>query len=54
MNTSRQISQPQSPLVLEYSLLHNGKQDSPANINLVRRNPDLCDFYEVDIRYYDL
>ncbi|MEH2070464.1 MAG: hypothetical protein V7K47_20275 [Nostoc sp.] len=49
MITSRQIKQPQSPLVFQYSLLHNGRNHSPANINFVRTNPDLFDFYEADI-----
>ncbi|MBD2440337.1 hypothetical protein [Nostoc sp. FACHB-110] len=50
MNTSRQITQPQSPLVLEYLLLHNDSQNSPAAIDLVRKIPELYDFYEVNIR----
>lgn len=49
MNTSRQLTQPQSPLVLEYLLLHNDRKDSPAAIDLVRKIPELYDFYEVDI-----
>ncbi len=53
MITSRQLKQPQSMLVFEYLLLHNGRQDSPASINLVRKTPELYDFYEVDIRSYD-
>ncbi|WP_171815354.1 hypothetical protein [Nostoc sp. PCC 7524] len=51
MITSRQIKQPQSSLVLEYLLSHNGRKDLPANIHLVSRTPELFDFYEeVDIR----
>ncbi|MCC5639677.1 hypothetical protein LC593_28400 [Nostoc sp. CHAB 5844] len=53
MNTSRQLKQPQSQLVLEYLLLHNDRKDSPAAIKLVRKNPGLFDFYEVDIRSYN-
>lgn len=49
MTTSRQIKQPESTLVSQYFLLHNGRQDSPANINFVRINPDLFDFYEPNI-----
>ncbi len=49
MTTSRQIKQPQPTLVSQYFLLHNGRKDLPANINLVRRNPDLFDFYEPNI-----
>ncbi|MBW4561561.1 MAG: hypothetical protein KME32_10480 [Mojavia pulchra JT2-VF2] len=50
MITSRQLKQPQSTFVSEYLLLHNGRQDSPAGINLVRTTPELYDFYEVNIR----
>ncbi len=50
MITSRQIKQPQSPLVLEYFLLHNGRNDLPVGFRLVSKIPELCDFYEVDIR----
>ncbi|MBD2476804.1 MULTISPECIES: hypothetical protein [Nostocales] len=53
MTTSRQLKQPQSPLVLEYLLLHNDRKDSPAAIKLVRTNPGLCDFSEVDILSYN-
>jgi hypothetical protein len=49
MTTSRQLKQPQSTFVSQYSLLHNGRKDSPANINLVRANLDLFDFYEASI-----
>ncbi len=49
MTTSRQLKQPQLPFVVEYLLLHNGKQGSPESLNLVRVNPELCDFYEVNI-----
>ncbi|MGF1936882.1 MAG: hypothetical protein RM347_021260 [Nostoc sp. ChiQUE02] len=49
MIKSRQVKQPQSTIVLEYSLLHNGKNDSPVNINLVRTGTELFDFYEADI-----
>lgn len=49
MSKSRQVKQPQSTFVLEYSLLHNGRKDSPANMNLVRTDPELFDFYEADI-----
>ncbi|MHC5595168.1 MAG: hypothetical protein ACYTXC_04255 [Nostoc sp.] len=49
MSKSRQIKQAQSTIVLEYSLLHNGKNDSPRNINLVRTGTELFDFYEADI-----
>ncbi|WP_335218555.1 hypothetical protein [Nostoc sp.] len=50
MSKSRQIKQPQSTIVLEYSLLHNGKNGSPTNINLVRTGTELFDFFdEADI-----
>ncbi|OYD94000.1 hypothetical protein CDG76_18800 [Nostoc sp. 'Peltigera membranacea cyanobiont' 210A] len=45
MIKSRQVKQPQSTIVLEYSLLHNGRNDSPTNINLVRTGTELSDFY---------
>ncbi|WP_206757672.1 hypothetical protein [Nostoc sp. FACHB-892] len=50
MSKTRQVKQPQSTIVLEYSLLHNGKKDSPANMNLVRTGSELFDFYEARIR----
>jgi hypothetical protein len=50
MSKTRQVKQPQSTIVLEYSLLHNGKKDSPANMNLVRTGSELFDFYEAGIR----
>ncbi|HIK05266.1 MAG TPA: hypothetical protein IGS40_11225 [Trichormus sp. M33_DOE_039] len=51
MITSRQITQPQSPLVFEYLLLHNGSKDLPANSQQVRTSTEFSDFYEeVDIR----
>ncbi|MBD2345693.1 hypothetical protein [Anabaena subtropica] len=50
MITSRQIKQPQSSLVLEYLLLHNGKQDLSETIRLVKTTPELFDFYEANIR----
>lgn len=53
INTSRQLKQPQSTLVLEYLLLHNGRKNSPASINLVRTTPELYDFYEVEIRSHE-
>ncbi|BAZ30949.1 hypothetical protein NIES4074_34170 [Cylindrospermum sp. NIES-4074] len=49
MITSRQLKQPQSQLVLEYLLLHNGRKDSPTAINMVRTTPELLDFYEIEI-----
>lgn len=49
MITSRQIKQPQSSLVLEYLLLHNGRNDLPATIHLVKTPPELFDFYEANI-----
>jgi hypothetical protein len=49
MIKSRQVKQSQSTIVLEYSLLHNGKNDSPTNINLVRTGTELFDFYEANI-----
>ncbi|MDF5734625.1 hypothetical protein [Nostoc sp.] len=49
MIKSRQVKQPQSTIVLEYSLLHNGNNGSPTNINLVRTGIQLFDFYEADI-----
>lgn len=49
MSKSRQVKQPQSTMFLEYSLLHNRKNDSPTNINLVRTGTELFDFYEADI-----
>ena len=49
MSKSRQIKQPQSTIVFEYSLLHNGKNDSSANMNLVRTGSELFDFDEADI-----
>ncbi len=49
MSKSRQIKQPQSTIVLEYYLLHNGKNDSPRNMNLVRTDSELFDFYEADV-----
>ncbi|MEH2122151.1 MAG: hypothetical protein V7K46_29125 [Nostoc sp.] len=49
MTKSRQIKQPQSTIILEYRLLHNGNNDSPAYMNLVRADPELFDFYEADI-----
>ncbi|MCC5652912.1 hypothetical protein LC609_24515 [Nostoc sp. XA013] len=50
MSKTRQVKQPQSTIVLEYSLLHNGKNDSPGNMNLVRTASELFDFYEAGIR----
>lgn len=50
MSKTRQVKQPQSTIVSEYSLLHNGKKDSPANMNLVRTGSELFDFYEARIR----
>ncbi|UKP00930.1 hypothetical protein L6494_09040 [Nostoc sp. UHCC 0870] len=51
MITSRQIEQPQSSLVLEYFLLHNGRKDLPANIQQVRTSTEFSYFHEeVDIR----
>lgn len=52
-NTSRQLTQPQLTLVLEYNLLRYTSKDSPVMVNLVRKNPDLYDFYEVDILTLD-
>ncbi|QLE47044.1 hypothetical protein A6V25_25265 [Nostoc sp. ATCC 53789] len=49
MSKSRQIKQPQSTIVLEYYLLHNGKNDSPRNMNLIRTDSELFDFYEADV-----
>lgn len=49
MSKSRQVKQPHSTILLEYSLLHNGKNDSPTNMNLVRTGTELFDFYEADI-----
>ncbi|MBD2559777.1 hypothetical protein H6G95_03905 [Nostoc linckia FACHB-391] len=49
MSKSRQVKQPQSTIVLEYSLLHNGKNDSSTNMNLVRTGSELFDFSEADI-----
>jgi hypothetical protein len=51
--TSRQLTQPQIALFLEYNLLRNKSEDSPVMVNLVRKNPDLYDFYEVDILTQD-
>ncbi len=51
--TSRQLTQPQLSLVLEYNLLRYTSKDSPVMVNLVRKNPDLYDFYEVDILTLD-
>jgi hypothetical protein len=53
MNISRQLKQPQSTLVLEYLLLHNGRKYSPATTNLVRTAPESYDFYEVNIRFHE-
>ncbi len=50
MSKTRQAKQPQSTIVLKYSLLHNRKNDSPANMNLVRTASELFDFYEAGIR----
>jgi hypothetical protein len=50
MITSTQIQQPQSSLVLEYLLLHNGKDELPATIHPVRIHPELFNFYERNIR----
>jgi hypothetical protein len=52
-NTSRQLTQPQPALFLEYNLLRYTSKDSPVMVNLVRKNPDLYDFYEVDILIKD-
>jgi hypothetical protein len=49
MSKTRQVKQPQSTIILEYSLLHNSNKDSPANINLVRTGSELFDFHEADI-----
>lgn len=49
MSKSRQVKQPQSTIVLEYSLLHNRNNDSPTNMNLVRTGTELFDFYEANI-----
>ncbi len=51
--TSRQLTQPQLTLVLEYNLLRHTRKDSPVMVNLVRENPDLYDFYEVDTLTYN-
>ncbi|BAZ12875.1 hypothetical protein NIES4071_47090 [Calothrix sp. NIES-4071] len=51
--TSRQLTQPRLTLVLEYNLLRYTREDSPVMVNLVRENPDLYDFYEVDTLTYD-
>ncbi|MBD2420112.1 hypothetical protein H6G54_20880 [Anabaena cylindrica FACHB-243] len=48
MTTSRQLKQPQSSIVLQYYLLHDGSKESPPHIHLVRTNPEMFDFYEVD------
>ncbi len=44
MITSGQLKQPQLPFVVEYILLHNGKEGSPESFNPVGVNPELCDF----------
>jgi hypothetical protein len=49
MTTIRQIKQPQSSLVLEYLLLHNGRNDLPATIHMVKTTPESFDFYEANI-----
>ncbi|MEA5603843.1 hypothetical protein [Nostoc sp. UHCC 0252] len=49
MIKSREIKQPQSTIVLEYYLLHNGKNDSPGNMTLLKTGCQLSDFYEADI-----
>jgi hypothetical protein len=49
MTTSSQLKQPQVTPVLEYYLLQHGWKNSPAILNLVRTNPELCDFYKVNI-----
>ncbi|MEH2325677.1 MAG: hypothetical protein V7K32_19370 [Nostoc sp.] len=49
MIISRQVKQPQSTIGLEYCLLHNSNNDSPANINLVTTGSKLFDFDEADI-----
>ncbi|BDI16970.1 hypothetical protein ANSO36C_27720 [Nostoc cf. commune SO-36] len=49
MSKSRQVKQPQSTIVLEYSLLHDGKNESPTDINLGRTGTELFDFYEANI-----
>ncbi|OYD93468.1 hypothetical protein CDG77_13335 [Nostoc sp. 'Peltigera membranacea cyanobiont' 213] len=49
MTKSRQIKQPQSTIVLEYYLLHNGKNDSPENMSLLRTGSELFDFHKADI-----
>ncbi|BAB74917.1 hypothetical protein ACN23B_16160 [Anabaena sp. FACHB-709] len=49
MITSRQIKQPESSLVLEYLLLHNGRKNLPEPIHLVRKTPEMFDFYETNI-----
>lgn len=46
---SRQLIQPRPTVDSKYSLLHSVRKDSPAMIYLVRENPELYDFYEVDI-----
>lgn len=45
MITIRQLEQPQSMLVLEYLLLHNGSKNSPASIKLGKTTPESFDFY---------
>ncbi|MEI2582221.1 hypothetical protein [Scytonema sp. PRP1] len=49
MTTSSQLKQPQVTTVLEYPLLQYGWKNSPATLNLVRTNPELCGFYQVNI-----
>jgi hypothetical protein len=49
MSKSREIKQPQSTIVLEYYLLHNGKNDSPGNMILLKTGCELFDFYEADV-----
>ncbi|MEO3706306.1 hypothetical protein AAFM79_17135 [Trichormus azollae HNT15244] len=49
MTTSRQLEQRQLSLVLQYYLLHDGNQESPPHLKLVRTTPEMFDFYEVYI-----
>jgi hypothetical protein len=47
MNTSRQITQPQTELVFEYLLLHNDTKGMPVAANPLRSSAELYDFYEM-------
>jgi hypothetical protein len=49
MTTSRQLKQPQLTLILQYNLLQDGNKETPPSIHQVRKNPEMFNFYEVEM-----